>query len=187
MVKGTVTPRLTAAAMTMAALLGVDAGATSAATSAPYFNALPGSGTTELQTSRTGAVAATLPDGQVLIAGGYNFTSYDLQSAELFNPTSDTFTALPASGNTELQSARFEAAAATLANGQVLIAGGYNFTGGDLRSAELFNPTTDTFTALPASGNTRPGSSSRTRSQPVPWSRRSYRTSECWLTASSGR
>jgi Kelch motif len=169
MVKGTVTPRLTAAAMTMAALLGVDAGATSAATSAPYFNALPASGTTELQTPRTGAVAATLPDGQVLIAGGYNFTSYDLQSAELFNPTSDTFTALPASGNTELQSARFEAAAATLANGQVLIAGGYN-AGGTLRSAELFNPTTDTFTALPASGNTRPGSSSRTRSQPVRWS-----------------
>ena len=154
MTKGTVTPRLAAAAMTIAALLGVYAGVASAATSAPYFNALLASGTTELQTPRAGAVAATLPDGQVLIAGGYNFTSGDLQSAELFNPTSETFTALPASGDTELQSSRFEAAAATLPDGQVLIAGGYNFTSGDLQSAELFNPTRDTFTALPASGNT---------------------------------
>ena len=58
------------------------------------------------------------PDGQVLIAGGYNFTSGDLQSAELFNPTSDTFTALPASGDSELQSSRFEAAAATFPMGR---------------------------------------------------------------------
>jgi hypothetical protein len=153
MVKGRVTPRLAAAAMTMAALLGVYAGVASAATSAPYFNALTASGATELQTARAGAVAATLPDGQVLIAGGYNFTSGDLQSAELFSPTSDTFTALPASGNTELQTPREDAVAATLPDGQVLIAGGYNASG-TLQSAELFNPTSDTFTALPASGNT---------------------------------
>ena len=151
---GRIAPRLLAAAMTIAALLGVDAGVASATASAPYFNGATASGTTELQTPRAGAVAATLPDGQVLIAGGYNFTSGDLQSAELFNPTSDTFTALPASGDSELQSSRFEAAAATLPDGQVLIAGGYNFTSGDLQSAELFNPTSDTFTALPASGNT---------------------------------
>ena len=50
-------------------------------------------------------MAATLSDGEVLIAGGYN-ASGTLQSAELFNPTSETFTALPASGNTELQTAR---------------------------------------------------------------------------------
>jgi hypothetical protein len=31
--------------------------------------ALPASGSTELQTARTGAVAVSLPDGQVLIAG----------------------------------------------------------------------------------------------------------------------
>jgi Kelch motif len=151
---GRIAPRLMAAAMTVAALLGVDAGVASAAPSAPYFNALSASGATELQTARAGAVVATLPDGQVLIAGGYNFTSGDLQSAELFDPTSDTFTALPASGDSELQTARFEAAAATLPDGRVLIAGGYNFTSGDLQSAELFDPTSDTFTALPPSGNT---------------------------------
>ncbi len=111
------------------------------------FTTLPASGATELQTARESAVAAALPDGQVLIAGGYDGSS-DPQSAELFNPVSDTFTALPASGATELQAARPEAMAAPLASGQVLIAGGY--AGAYLRSAELFNPASDTFTALPA-------------------------------------
>ena len=111
--------------------------------SLPYFTALPESGSTELQVPRLEPIAAPLPDGQVLIAGG-RFA----RSAELFNPATDTFTALPASGNTELQTARTEAVAVPLANGQVLIASG--------QSAELFNPATDTFTALPASGNTEP-------------------------------
>jgi hypothetical protein len=123
------------------------------------FTALPASGNTELQTARAGAVAAPLPNGQVLIAGGYNGSSYPqsadgyLASAELFNPASDTFAALPASGNSELQTARESAVAAPLPNGQVLIAGGYNISG-FLAGAELFNPASDTFAALPASGAT---------------------------------
>src|ERR1019366_4258377 len=122
------------------------------------FTALPASGGTELQTARDGAIAAVLPNGQVLIAVGYNGSSSPhsadgyLQSAELFNPASDAFTALPASGATELQTARESAVAAVLPNGQVLIAGGYNVSG-FLASAELFNPSSDTFTALLASGN----------------------------------
>ena len=55
-------------------------------------------GDSELQTSRYGAVAAALPDGQVLIAGGYNESGGFLQSAELFDPADDTFTALAAGG-----------------------------------------------------------------------------------------
>jgi len=122
------------------------------------FKALPASGATELQSARAGAVAAVLPDGQVLIAGGYNGSSYPqsadgyLASVELFNPASDTFKALPASGATELQTARESSVAAPLPNGQVLIAGGYNISG-FLASAELFNPASDTFTALRASGS----------------------------------
>jgi hypothetical protein len=80
-------------------------------------------------------VAAPLPNGQVLIAGGKRGSSF-LASAELFNPASDTFTALPASGGTELQTARAGALAAVLRNGQVLIAGGYNRSG-YLQRAEL--------------------------------------------------
>jgi hypothetical protein len=105
----------------------------------------------DLQTAREGAVAAPLPDGQVLIAGGHGTSSY-LRSAELFSPASDTFTALPASGATELQTAREDAVAAPLPDGDVLIAGGSPDGSSILQSAELFNPATDTFTALPASG-----------------------------------
>jgi Collagen triple helix repeat (20 copies)/Galactose oxidase, central domain len=116
------------------------------------FTALPESGATELQTAREGAAAVPLPDGQVLIAGGWN--NGDLQSAELFSPATDAFTALPESGATELQTARYGAVAVPLPDGQVLIAGGYNESSGPLQSAELFNPTDDAFTALPESGAT---------------------------------
>ncbi|MGI8572155.1 MAG: kelch repeat-containing protein [Solirubrobacteraceae bacterium] len=119
------------------------------------FTALPASGNTELQTARFGAVAVSLPNGKVLIAGGQATSNGNaLQSAELFDPATGSFTALPASGNTELQAARAGAVATSLPNGEVLIAGGKNSSGTSLQSAELFNPATETFTALPASGNT---------------------------------
>ena len=73
----------------------------------------------------------------MLIAGGN--VPQSQQSAELFNPAGDTFTALPASGSTELQMARSYAGAAVLPNGTVLIAGGVNSTG-EPRGAELFFP-----------------------------------------------
>jgi N-acetylneuraminic acid mutarotase len=115
------------------------------------FTALPASGETQLHTARESAVAATLANGQVLIAGGYNGSV--MKSAELFNPTTGTFTTLPASAATELQTGRYGAVAAPLANGEVLITGGHDT--GALKSAELFNPATDTFTALPASTGTQ--------------------------------
>ena len=129
------------------------------AAASPYCTALAPSGGSELLIARYAAVAAPLPNGQVLIAGGKSGSTF-LASAELFNAASDTFTALPASGNTELQTARAGAVAAPLPNGQVLIAGGYNGSSypqsadGYLASAELFNPASDTFAALPASGAT---------------------------------
>ena len=110
------------------------------------FSELPASGNTELQTARAGAVAATLPDGQVLIAGGGDSSGDAFQSAELFNPTSDTFSALPASGTTELQTARAEAVAAPLPDGQVLVTGGFNLAG-MLQSAELYNSAPEVATA----------------------------------------
>ena len=66
-----------------------------------------------------------LADGEVLIAGGFDGSNV-VQGAELFDPSTDTFTALPASGSSELQSAREGAVAAPLPVGQVLIAGGFD-------------------------------------------------------------
>ncbi len=67
--------------------------------------------------------------------------------------SSPYFTALTASGATELQTARFDAMTAPLPDGQVLIAGGATKTS-ILPSAELFSPATETFTTLPESGET---------------------------------
>ena len=74
-------------------------------------------------------MAAPLSGGKVLIAGGFDGNTF-LRSAELFDPSTDTFTALTASGDTELQTAREGAVAVSLSGGKVLIAGGA--TGGTL-------------------------------------------------------
>jgi WD40 repeat protein len=90
---------------------------------------------------RTAHTATLLQNGQVLIAGGTDRSSR-LASAELYDPTSQTFTATSGS----MTIARFGHSAtlldnATLPNyGKVLVAGG-----GDL-IAELFDPTAGTFT-----------------------------------------
>jgi galactose oxidase-like protein/Kelch motif protein len=115
------------------------------------FSELLAAGETELHTGREAALAVALPNGQVLIAGGYNEGSGDLQSAELFNPANDTFTALTAAGETELQMPRYGAFATLLADGRVLIGGGYDeHSSSYLQSTELFNPATGTFAALNA-------------------------------------
>ncbi len=110
------------------------------ASSASYFSNL---GTALMATARAVAVAAPLPDGAVLIAGGLNGGGVQ-SNAELFDPATGTFTSL-AGGMTV---ARFGAVAAPLPDGEVLIAGGAEGSGGFLSSAELFDPATGTFTSL---------------------------------------
>ena len=117
------------------------------------FTALSGA-RHSLREVRQGAVAATLPSGKVLIAGGENGAPAARQesfaSAELFNPTTDTFTKLKRPGHW-LREPRTDAVAATLRSGQVLIAGGFEWSFSNriaVKSAELFDPTTDTFTKL---------------------------------------
>ena len=61
-----------------------------------------------------------LPDGKVLVAGGQNGKDGPLPLA-LFAPTTDTFTVLP----TQLHTARMAHSATVLANGTVLLAGGW--------------------------------------------------------------
>ena len=105
--------------------------------------------------ARTGAVAALLPDGRVLIAGGlaaYLPLMRFLRSAEVFDPATGEFTELAGKMTTK----RSDAVAATLPGGRVLIAGGATdgtrrWSGGRrpvlLSSAEVFEPASGAFIA----------------------------------------
>jgi hypothetical protein len=113
--------------------------------------------TGDMGTERAGHTATLLQNGKVLIAGGFNNTDV-LATAELFDPATGTFTPTGIMTTT-----RFSHTATLLQNGEVLIAGGSpslgDLSGGDdpddLSTAELFDPTTGTFTATGAMSNPR--------------------------------
>jgi hypothetical protein len=109
--------------------------AASAAVSSPYFAELAEA----LKESRTEAVAAQLPNGDVLIAGGSGAASE--KSAEVFDPATDEFTGIV----DKMLVARIESVAVPLPDGDVLIAGGIG--AGAETSAEVFDPATSTFNA----------------------------------------
>ena len=89
--------------------------------------------------ARHGHTAVTLPDGNVLVAGGRD--GFNIQkTAELFNPSRNYFTFAPGSMNVE----RYRHTATRLLNGMVLLAGGQN-TDSTTRTAELFDFTTGSF------------------------------------------
>jgi large repetitive protein len=91
--------------------------------------------------------AALLPTGEVLAAGGVEGEPDGLETlaaAELYNPSTGTW---HTTGS--LNFARANGAAALLENGQVLLAGGYNFSNGSETiptGAELYNPSTALWT-----------------------------------------
>jgi hypothetical protein len=91
---------------------------------------------------RTGAVAARLPDGRVLVAGGRDDDPIH-SSAEIFDPATNTFSAGIGSMGIE----RVGAVAASLPDGRVLIAGGGSSTSPALTSAEVFDPKTNAFSS----------------------------------------
>ena len=89
--------------------------------------------------------ATLLNDGTVLVAGGSDLANQEtLDSAEIYNPATGTFTLL---SNT-LNTARVGHTATLLNNGQVLIVGGYDPETGLIADAELYDPPTQTFIDL---------------------------------------
>src|ERR1041385_7501526 len=95
--------------------------------------------TGSLAVARYVHTATLLPNGKVLVAGGYN-GSY-LTSAELYDPATGTWTATGS-----LSTARDSPTATLLSNGKVLVAGGNNGSS-YLASAELYDPASGTWTA----------------------------------------
>ena len=125
-----------------------------------FFNPV----TATMNVGRAGHTATRLSDGTVLIAGGITNNSgvmNALNSAEIYDPAAQTFTAVPAT----MIAARVGHTATLLKDGRVLIAGGFNGTftfsltgasdgatltfadisGGLLNTAEIYDPATKTF------------------------------------------
>ncbi len=106
----------------------------------------------DMTATRYGHTITLLPNGLVLIAGGYNNTDC-LKTAEIYNP--DTGTITPAR---DMKSARMEHTATLLANGKVLITGGRNGTVA-VSSFEIYNPSNGTFSSIATNSLGRVGHS----------------------------
>ncbi|HUI75386.1 MAG TPA: kelch repeat-containing protein [Candidatus Acidoferrum sp.] len=101
-----------------------------------------------LTSAREGHAATLLNNGQVLITGGNVPGTGSLNTAEIYDPSTNTFKAVPSS----MVSSRIYHDSVLLNGGKVLLSGGENDSGGGttaLNSAELYDPTTLTFTAVP--------------------------------------
>ena len=105
--------------------------------------------TPTMNTARSNATATLLPNGKVLIAGGFGTsfgpgggTSGSLSSVELYDPATNSFAS--AASLPTMNTPRDGAAAALLPNGKVLIAGGGNLES-PLDSGELYDPVTNSF------------------------------------------
>jgi hypothetical protein len=121
--------------------------------------------------TRIDATATRLPDGRVLIAGGWNQLrtglavsrnddgSPALATAEIFDPATETFRTVGS-----MIQARRDATATLLTDGRVLIAGGFPSApttdgsenpGDALDTAEVFDSATNTFSSVGAMTSTR--------------------------------
>ncbi len=89
---------------------------------------------------RAAHTATLLPDGRVLLTGGFAGNEQALNSTELFDPVAQTFSPAPT-----LAVGRMSHSATLLPDGRVLIAGGFN--GDYLASAEIYDPQTNSFTS----------------------------------------
>ena len=117
--------------------------------------------TATMTAARAGHTATLLPNGRVLITGGYNNLPgpADLNTAELYDPVANAFTALTATMTT----ARADHTATLLPNGQVLLTGGLGNTSfTPVSTAEVYDPVANTFTALTATMTTARGAHTAT-------------------------
>ena len=88
--------------------------------------------------------ATTLPNGLIVVTGGYSsMQGKTLSTAEIYDPTGDTFMLLTST----MSDTRMDHTATLLPDGRVLIVGGWSSTrNSTVASADIFDPSTFLFT-----------------------------------------
>jgi uncharacterized repeat protein (TIGR01451 family) len=94
-----------------------------------------------MSVARSGHRADLLPDGRVIVSGGWKAYQQDLSSSELYDPVTDTWTAAG-----PMDVGRGEHSSVTLPSGVVLICGGaHGISFGLVITCETFDPSTNTW------------------------------------------
>lgn len=116
------------------------AGGTSALATAVLYNTVTNSFTPTgpMATPRFDPRATLLPNGKVLVTGGFTTGGFPVAAAELYDLSTGAF---GSAGNGNMSVARSRHTSTLLPNGNVLLAGGF----GNLASAELYDPVANSF------------------------------------------
>ncbi|HSQ32340.1 MAG TPA: kelch repeat-containing protein [Gemmatimonadaceae bacterium] len=107
--------------------------------------------TGSMSVSRSLHSATLLPDGRVLVAGGYSGDPFSgsgaakLETAEVYDPATGSFTR-----TADMLEAQSGQTGTLLANGKILLTGGFGSCCDSLPKPELYDPATGTFAATGA-------------------------------------
>jgi hypothetical protein len=100
----------------------------------------------DMPESRSDVSAALLPNGNVLVIGGYNSGSGHLRSAVIYNISTSSWSTV----SSQMQIAHnYGAAIVTLTDGRIFFAGGWDSALHGFSQTDIFDPSTNTFSAGP--------------------------------------
>jgi hypothetical protein len=140
---------LAALTLTLTHVPQVGAGAFTRANAPVRGGLLP---TTPMGAPRAAHTATRLPDGRVLVVGGFTAEEGAAEGAEIYDSATGRFTPLP-----RMRTLRHSHTATALPSGNVLIVGGYAAGSTTIAAAELFDPATNSFIATGSMRTPRAG------------------------------
>ena len=105
--------------------------------------------------------AHVLSNGKVLVIGGYTDDAGKVGTGELYDPAANTWTTTGVVPDSGTNTYRYDSVTAALPDGKALIAGGYTYTSNlnVLRTAAVYDPATNAWTATGSMTRPRRGSS----------------------------